>query len=73
MYRTGIFGKVAGKVANAGMSEDKIVGKLSTTLCETLPKTLGDMGIGGMFSSTRAWLFILTMSVLCILPLYEWT
>jgi len=46
---TGIFGKVAGKVANAGMSEDKIVSKLSATLCETLPKTLGEMGIGGSF------------------------
>lgn len=46
-HSTGIFGKVAGKVANAGVSDDKVVHKLSEALCQALPAALGDMGIEG--------------------------
>jgi hypothetical protein len=52
---TGIFGKVAGKVANAGVSEDKIITKLSEALCSALPSTLGDMGINGKCLCSTKW------------------
>jgi hypothetical protein len=34
-------------VANAGVSDGKIINKLSEGLCQALPASLGDMGIAG--------------------------
>ena len=37
-------------MANAGVSDEKIIGKLSENLCQALPKTLGEMGITGDYA-----------------------